>query len=217
MLPARTLPPRHLVRVRALLRCDIDFVVALHREQFPDNAASRLGRFFLRAYYASFVASPHAIAYAVECDGRIAGFLVGIVRTGEHRRRLLRRHLPWMLPAAVLGALLSPGHAFRLAKARLRRSDQRSTGPAGTAAYAVLSHIAVEDHRRGTGLGAALMDHFETEAWNSGATRLLLATTDDSGAGVFYERRGWRSTHQRQTFDGRSITLYALDGNRCAP
>lgn len=204
-------------------QCDLDFVTRLHREEFPSNVVSRFGALLVRAYYVSFVTSPHAVAYVVELDGRVAGYLVGIVRLRQHRRRLLRRHLLRLAPAAALGALMHPALAVALTRARLARRGTRAGEAGGSRpsppdgvqssepVVAVLSHVAVAREGRGRGLGAALVAQFEREAAASGVTRLCLATTDDSGAGAFYEHRGWALAARRLTFDQRPISLYELD------
>lgn len=203
--------------------CDLDFVVRLHREEFSSNIAARLGSTVLRAYYRSFVMSPHAVAYAAEHEGRMVGFLVGIVRLGAHRRRLLRRDLLRLGGAAAVGAAAHPVLATTLLKARLARhragrgetgSASHAEGGAPEPVIAVLSHVAVSQRNRGLGIGAALVQEFEREAWSSGATRLCLATVDGSGAATFYERRGWILAGRRTTFDHRRISLYELDLSR---
>lgn len=207
------------VRIRALHRCDLSFVVRLHRSEFPANVMSRFGTAALRAYYVSFLTSPHAMAYAVERDGWVVGYLVGIVRPGEHRRRLLRRHLPRLGLTLTMGMATNPRLTVALLAARRSRRrasrDGAEAGPDDTtgseSVVAVLSHVAVAPEHRGQGLGGPLVERFEREAFDSGATRLCLATAEGSAAAGFYERRGWRLTTRRTTVDDRPISLYALD------
>jgi GNAT superfamily N-acetyltransferase len=208
------------VRVRAMHTCDLDFVTSLHRDEFPTNVVTRFGTALLRGYYTSFVASPHAVAYVAEVNGQVVGYLVGIVRLGRHRRRLLRRHAILLAPAAALGAIARPRLAVALVRARLarraagRRAEVRDpeAGGAHTEPFvAVLSHVAVARSHRGLGLGAALVEKFEQEAMATGVTRLCLATTEESGARGFYERRGWVQAARRRTFDHRPIRLLELD------
>lgn len=210
-----------VVRVRAMHACDLDFVTRLHRDEFPSNVVTRLGFALLRAYYASFVASPHAVAYAAEVDGNVVGYLVGIVRLGPHRRRLLTRHVILLAPAAAIGAIARPQLAMTLLKTRLarRRATRRThempvaehSGAPAEPTIAVLSHVAVARSHRGLGLGAALVGQFEREATATGVDRLCLATTEESGAQGFYERRGWVQAARRRTFDDRPICLFELN------
>ncbi|HVM18486.1 MAG TPA: hypothetical protein VM307_00840, partial [Egibacteraceae bacterium] len=70
--------------VRPMTHDDVDFAAALHEVALDHGFFGRLGRRFLAAYYESFVASPHAVAYVSESGEGLSGMLVGTVRNGAH-------------------------------------------------------------------------------------------------------------------------------------
>lgn len=211
------------VSIRDLCMGDLDAVTVLHRTAFPTNVHGRLGRRFLRAYLHSFLDSPYAVAWvAAGGRGKPVGFLVGILDTAQHRRHVRHRHMARLAPATALGLLRHPRLSsvlvlrrigLRLARWRRGREPAGSAGSGATPAgpVAVLSHVAVAETARGSGLGSLLVERFEEAARSSGAQRACLATlADDDGAGDFYRARGWTLETRRRTADGRMLELYEL-------
>jgi ribosomal protein S18 acetylase RimI-like enzyme len=101
-------PPPEVLEVREATRRDLRATAAMHRRALPDGFFARLGPGFLRAYHASFVASPEAVALVVsapDLEGEPAGFLVGTLRNRAHYRWVLRRAAP-RLAVRLLAALV---------------------------------------------------------------------------------------------------------------
>lgn len=207
-------------QVRPLQRDDLPFCAQLHLDALPHGFFARLGPRFLRAYYASFLESPHAVALLAAVRGHPAGFLVGIVDPPLHRRWVLRHRGGWL---AVLGATalaIRPSVAIQFLRTRVARYIRTwrrhrpvdAPVPAGGMAPAVLSHVAVLPGARGSGLGAQLVRSFEQAAGRAGAPRAVLTTLAGAGgASDFYVRRGWRRTHTHTTPEGQHMEEWARD------
>lgn len=207
------------VDVRPMQRADIAFAVQLHTEALHPGFFVRLGPRFLTAYYRTYLASPSAIALVAEQRGERVGFLVGIVDRDSHYRHVIRNErlgLGFALLASLAArpALVSRFIRTRLVRyARGIRRHQRSISISQPrlGCPGVLSHVAVCEAFRRTGVGQALVSHFVDGARSSGTTRLsLIALADDPSTSTFYEQQGWEFEGVRRDADGFKWTTYSL-------
>lgn len=106
------------------------------------------------------------------------------------------------LLATVDGAVAGMAHAFPMPA---RAADEVEDDPV-LAPYAALedagslyvSGLAVDERRRGRGIGGALMDHVEALAVAKGCPRVsLICFEQNEGAMRFYRRRGYREIARR--------------------
>jgi ribosomal protein S18 acetylase RimI-like enzyme len=104
--------------------------------------------------------------------------------------------------ATVDGAVAGMAHAFPMPA---RAADEVEDDPV-LAPYAALedagslyvSGLAVDERRRGRGIGGALMDHVEALAVAKGCPRVsLICFEQNEGAMRFYRRRGYREIARR--------------------
>lgn len=197
-----------------------DFCAALHAESLAHGFFVHLGPRFLRAYYTSYLRSPHAIVLIATVDDYAVGALVGILRPREHARWVMRRRGGRLAVLGVVALAVRPRLAARFVRTRLRRytaalrrhraADVPSDGPSSMPA--VLSHVAVLPGARRSGAGAALVREFERRAHEAEVSWATLTTlTGDDGAGDFYARLGWRPAARRPTPDGGEMIEWAVD------
>lgn len=200
---------------------DLRFVAELHLRFFPDGFFPRLGRAFLMQYYRSFLSSRTTVAVVAEDGGVPCGYLVGMLDPAAHRRELLRDHGLRLALSALAALSVRPRLAGDFARTRLRRYGravlrQLRPGPVaeggpGPAAPAVLSHVAVLESSRTSGVGTTLVEHFVAAARAARRESACLVTrSGDQGAGPFYTRLGWTSSGTRRTDDGQSLDYYTL-------
>lgn len=197
------------VTFRPMARTDAAWSAELHRRALAVGLFPSLGPRFLRRYHLTFIDSPFAVALMAEVDDAPAGFVLGILQPGPHRRETLRRHGSRLAVMGLGAILVRPAVLFRFARTRLRayvralwrhlrthevRERHDSTGRA-----AVLCHIAVEDSHRGLGLGKQLVDALVGAACATGRRTVRTSTVD---AASFYESLGWTHTTAGRTFDG---------------
>jgi GNAT superfamily N-acetyltransferase len=205
---------------RPLRADETRYAARLHARALPHGFFVDLGPRFLAAYYETFVRSPHAVALGGELDGDLAGVLVGTRGNGAHYRWVVRNAGVRLAVLAVAGMLVRPrvlahfvrtrvGRYLRGLRRLRNRSSEIATEPRGP--VAVLSHVSVEPHARGAGVGGVLVDAFLAEARAAGAAEAMLVTlAGEHGAGAFYSRRGWTHDGDRDDHDGRSISAYRM-------
>lgn len=224
------------VSVRTMTEQDCRWAAALHSRCLPHGFFASLGPGFLGAYYATFLASPHAVALVAETadtPAAEAGVLVGTTANAAHYRSVLRDSGPRL---ALTGGLALTGRPRQLAtflRSRagrylralsryLRRSDSSGTGTgAGATAAAparrgrrgrrigVLTHVSVAEFARGTGAGRALVEAYVAAAREAGCTEVQLVTlAGPDGAGGFYERLGWTHRDSHTDHDGRAVQTW---------
>ena len=203
--------------LRAARIDDLDFCTALHAETLPHGFFAELGQLFLRAYLATFVSSPHAVALVLTVHDSPVGMVVGVLRPHAHRHWVLR-HRGFRL--AILGATglaTRPWLALRFARTRIahyRRAWRRRRNPAVTQVAvqpAVLSHIAVAPGAEGAGFGRQLVEAFVEAAREAGSQRVVLATlAGKAGAAGFYRKQGWTESGPTLNFDGQAMIVFSL-------
>jgi ribosomal protein S18 acetylase RimI-like enzyme len=219
--------------VRAATRRDLRTMARLHRTHLPGGFFARLGRGFLRAYHATFLASPLAVALVVTDPAGTspAGFLVGTLRNRAHYRWVLRRAGPTLAVrfAAALGC--RPRLAWLFLRTRVGRylrwlgryplqrwGNRAGATPAsaspptetGARPVAVLTHVVVDEALRGRGAGRRLVDAFVDAARQAGAAEARLVTDVDGGAARFYEQLGWAAVEDRSGADGVVVREFVL-------
>jgi ribosomal protein S18 acetylase RimI-like enzyme len=88
-------------------------------------------------------------------------------------------------------------------------------GAFSTAPY--LRLIVVEESRRGTGVGAALLAEFEGRTASVGRDWCLLVSDFNAKACRFYERRGYRKAGELPDFARQGITEILMVKKRSGP
>lgn len=204
-------------KVRAVGADDLDFCAALHAETLPHGFFAELGHRFLRAYLATFVASPHAVALLLTAHDEPVGMVVGILRPRAHTRWVVRHRGTRLALLGCLALATRPRLALHFARTRIARYrrawGRRSAAPAAEPPEqpAVLSHVAVAPGAQGQGLGAQLVDAFVDAARAAGSPRVVLVTlAGESGAAGFYRARGWLESGRSHDFDGEPVIEFTL-------
>jgi GNAT superfamily N-acetyltransferase len=212
-LPAVLVAAPSSAETRAVRREELEFCAALHSQSLGHGFFVGLGPRFLRAYYATFLDSPHAVAFAATVSGQPVAVLVGILQAGAHARWLVSHRGPVLALHGVIGMARHPGMALRFIRTRLgryarawrrhRRGGAHTVGDRPESP-AVLSHVAVLPGARGIGAGGLLVRAFEGEVERTGHRRAILNTLEGAdGAGGFYASLGWTRSGTHSTPDGR--------------
>ena len=222
-------PAREVAGVRALTPADAAFAAALHARALPHGFFARLGPRYLRAYHASFAASPFAVALVAVVGARPVGVLLGTLDNRAHYRWVVRHRLLRLAFAGVLALAVRPRLAAAFLRTRAahyarsltrlrRRGVPAAGGPqAPGRPVAVLTHVAVASAARGRGVGARLTEAFVGTAHSAAGRIALVTLAGDAGAGRFYERLGWVRVDERRDRDGRLIAEYEYRRHAALP
>ena len=190
-----------------MIPIEAGFAARLHADALPHGFFASLGERYLRAYYLSFLSSPHACALMADLDGVPLGFVVGSLDPEAHRSFTIRRHGTRLALQGARAFVRHPRLGVDFLSTRLGRytkgimrtfrpRPRRPPGephPRARGRLGVLNHIAVVPEARGEGVGEALVEAFVQRARSAGVRRLqLLTLADGHGATSFYDRLGWR-------------------------
>jgi ribosomal protein S18 acetylase RimI-like enzyme len=206
-----------LLDIRPMRPTDLYSVAALHAVALPTGFFAQLGSRFLRAYYGTFIDSPHAVALTATMDGNPVGMIVGPTRTREHYRWIARRRasrlalvgIAALVPRPRLLLVFFRTRPARYVRALRRMTDIGATPNASTSPdVAVLSHVAVDGGLHGTGVGRKLVSAFLEELQARSVEEVRLITAADGGAAGFYERVGWDRLTERTAADGSHVVEF---------
>lgn len=213
-----------LAVVRRMTTDDARWAGELHAQALPHGFFARLGPGFLARYYETFVDSPQAVAFIADSPDGPAGVLVGTVRNRLHYSWVLRQRGARLVRAGMAAMLARPavlvlflrtrlawylGGALRLARRKVLRPFRSRPQSRPRRQPAVLTHVAVTDHARGTGAGSALVSSFVQAARSAGCEEAVLVTlAGPAGAGPFYRRLGWTLRDRHDDHDGRLLECY---------
>lgn len=192
--------------IRKMRNDDIEEVVSVHIESFPDFFLSFLGRGFLTVYYKGCCLDNNSICLVtVESDGRISGFVAGSSNPQRFYHRLLVKYWYLFMMAAVIPVMRSPQILGRLLRARHYPSETPS-GERNAGLYS----IAVAPWGQKGGRGKMLLDCFLKEAKKRGCTRIYLTTDRDGNdrVNIFYQTFGFQIYRQYCTPEGRWMNEY---------
>jgi GNAT superfamily N-acetyltransferase len=213
------------ITVRSMAPGDLAAAARLHATLLPHGFFPRLGQRYLRAYYRTFLSSPHGIGLVACLADQPVGVLVGTAHNAAHYRWVIQHHglpLAWL---GLLAMLVRPTVAAWFVRTRLRRYARRlvrlplrpaptgreaGTGDPAAGDTAVLTHVMVSGDAQGQGIGTALAERFAAAASTAGASRAMLVTfAGQAGASTFYKRLGWEHLEDRPGRDGWRLSVFA--------
>lgn len=183
----------------------------------------------MRRWHATYLTSPHAIAFVAEDPaGEVGAFLVGAVDHRAYMEELMadRRAVARLAVAGAVGLLRHPRLVGRFLRTRAprwalwallrlgRRPSVRSvaTPDAAASATGLLDAVAVRPRLRGTGLARELVRRFVVATRERGVHRVRVVTSvGPSGVGDFYVRLGWRPEGTYRSWDGGEVCVLGCD------
>ena len=201
--------------IRPVLTADLQQIVAVHLKSFPGFFLTFLGHDFLALLYKCMQSDPESVVLVASSDGRIEGFVAGVMhQSGFYQRLIGKRKRAFAV--ASLGALVKrPAIAPRLLRALSRHAAAQQAS-----AHACLMSIAVRTGSQGQGIGKQLVAAFCRELARLGAPAVCLTTDRDNNDRVnrFYQQLGFRHAHSFVTPEGRAMNEYLifLDGRASA-
>jgi ribosomal protein S18 acetylase RimI-like enzyme len=195
--------------VRAGARCDLDQIVAVHKQAFPKTFGSALGKSYLRAFYAWFLADSAALCLVAASQEQLLGYVVGCQSSQTYYEQLYGTRQKTLVRAALRGLLENPLALIRLRRAlpsvlpRLAQmlgkwrpklpQASAATAPNFEVNCASLNVIAVHPSVLGSQVATTLLHEFVKAVRQRGVTRIQLTVDKNNSRAIrFYEREGWR-------------------------
>ena len=178
-------------RCRQALISDVPSVARIHLEAFEGFFLSELGYGFLCVMYRAFLVNPAGVFVVHESkDGRVTGFAVGALSSGQKDRWLALRFMPHFLWAALPAIFRRPRTIVTRLASRFFETGSSFDVPKDAA---VLRSIGVLTSERGGGAAGGLLGAFEQMALRQGAASVYLTTDQDNNerAQNFYKRHGY--------------------------
>jgi ribosomal protein S18 acetylase RimI-like enzyme len=166
---------------------DLNDIVHVHMQAFPQFFMTLMGSAFVREYYLAALEYRESISFVAREGNRLIGFVTGF---GNPRNfYAYYRSRRWRLVPSVIAALILKPGLFP----RILRNVKRVSSEGGTDSEVELSSIGVLGEWAGTGVGRLLLASF-TEAARSQGFRSIYLTTDAHGndrVNRFYLKRGF--------------------------
>jgi ribosomal protein S18 acetylase RimI-like enzyme len=175
---------------------DIDEIMRIHRESFPDYRSSKLGEPFLYRMYQWYVLFHPHLAFVAVLDEKIVGFVTGAAGNAG-RTRYTFWHILWGLlshPGLLLETEIREGWQSHVRQLVSRKREQHQLDRIQAVRFKItLDSIAVAPDARRKGVAMELVKAFERAATKQGATLLGLGVESNNvGARRFYELCGWQ-------------------------
>lgn len=191
----------------------LDQMVQVHLAAFPGFFLSLMGPRFLRTLYQGFMQQRSGLAYVAIQNGQVLGFVVGTLEPQGFFKALLKARWWAFGLASLAGLLKSPlVVARKIVYALFYRGEALPDYPHA----ALLSSLGVAPAAQGTGLGKALVLHFNQQVRLAGGNAVYL-TTDSVGnmrANQFYNKLGFQLAGTCNRPGGRVLNRYIIDLNQ---
>ena len=193
-----------MITIQKATENDVDAIVAIHQQAFPDFFLTTLGTRFLRLYYKCMCCCDDAVTLCAEEDGVVKGFATSSYYSQGFNTSLIKKNL---IKFGVMGVELlftKPKAILRLAKNLDKKAEGNAVEDKGE--YAELYSIAVKPGNQGSGIGKKLLIATEEDVAKHNSKISL--TTDyynnDKTIG-FYHSLGYQDYYEFVTYPDRKM------------
>lgn len=196
-----------------MYQSDLNEVVYIHLQSFPNFFLSFLGPSFLRIMYFGFINDKiNAITFVAvdkEKNDKVVGFVVGSTQPKKFSKILLRKYWLRFGLAVLTRCIQQPSTIIKIYQKVLMRLKDDAYSVSG----AELSSIAVLPEYQSMHVGKQLIDAFLKELSNRCIHSVYLTTDkyDNDKVNYFYLRNGWNLAKSFVTPSGREMNLYTKE------
>ena len=193
-----------MIAIRKAAVNDVDAIVAIHQQAFPDFFLTTLGTRFLQLYYKCMCCCNDAVTLCAEEDGVVKGFATSSYYSQGFNTSLIKKNL---FKFGIMGVELlftKPKAILRLAKNLDKKADGNAVEDKGE--YAELYSIAVKPGNQGSGIGKKLLIATEEDVAKHNS-RLSLTTdyyNNEKTIG-FYHSLGYQDYYEFTTYPDRKM------------
>lgn len=202
-----------MITIRKATINDVEAIVKIHEQAFPDFFLTTLGRRFLCLYYRCMCRCMDAVTLCAEEDGEVKGFATSSYYSHGFNTALIKKDF---LKFGLMGIellLTKPKAILRLAK----NLDKKAEGIAmeDNGKYAELYSIAVKPGNQRSGIGKKLL--IATEENVAKHNDKISLTTDfyyNNKAIGFYHSLGYQDFYEFVTYPDRKMWRMIKDLER---
>lgn len=193
-----------MIEIRKANISDVDSIVAIHNQAFPDFFLTTLGSRFLHLYYKCMCNCEDAITLCAEEDGEIKGFATSSYYSHGFNTMLIKKNL---LKFGLMGGELlftKPKAILRLVKNLDKEAEGNAVKDNGE--YAELYSIAVKPGNQGSGIGKKLLIATEEDvAKHNSKISLTTDYYNNEKTIGFYHSLGYQDYYEFVTYPDRRM------------
>lgn len=183
---------------------DVDAIVKIHEQAFPDFFLSTLGAKFLHLYYGCLCQSKNAVTLCAEENGMLVGFATSSYVSRGFNTLLIKRNFCKFGLMAVQLLFTNPKAVLRLVKNLDKKSDESIVDDKGE--YAELYSIAVLPNYQKMGIGKSLLIAIEKDVIrHNGKISLTTDYYNNDRTIAFYHSLGYKDFYEFVTYPERRM------------
>lgn len=146
-----------MITIRKATINDVEAIVKIHEQAFPDFFLTTLGKRFLCLYYKCMCDSKDAITLCAMDEGQIVGFSSTALKSVGFNTRLVKHNMMSFALEAMKLLFTSPNSLVRL----VNNFTKKSSEVEDNGDYAELFSIGVSPFCQGKGVGSLLLSNNE--------------------------------------------------------
>lgn len=190
--------------IRKTTQQDIDGIVKIHQQAFPDFFLTTLGNKFLRLYYKCMCDNEDAITLCAEEDGEVKGFATSSYYSHGFNTALIKKNFFKFGLMGVELMFTKPKAILRLAKNLDKKAEGNAVEDNGE--YAELYSIAVKPGNQGSGIGKKLLIATEEDvAKHNSKISLTTDYYNNEKTIGFYHSLGYQDYYEFMTYPERKM------------
>lgn len=196
-----------VTNIRSASINDLQSIVKVHGEAFPDFFLTKMGPKFLKEMYSGYLRHSSGIILVATDHKDVVGFVTGTTSPEEFFSDLRRRRAFLFLIYSIPGLLRNPILVFRkLLSAIFYRGDK----PEKLMGSALLSSIGIKPAHSRKSIGKSLLKCFEDEAFLKGSEFVFLTTdkVNNDHVNSFYRNNGYSIESIFTQVHGRHMLRY---------
>ena len=193
-----------MITIRRATISDVETIVKIHEQAFPDFFLTTLGKSFLCLYYNCMCNCGDAITLCAEEDGEIKGFATSSYYSHGFNTTLIKKNILKFVLMGVELMFTKPKAILRLVKNLDKKAEGNAVEDNGE--YAELYSIAVMPGNQGSGIGKKLL--VATEENVAKHNSKISLTTDyynNEKTIGFYHSLGYQDYYEFVTYPERKM------------
>ena len=193
-----------MIEIRKAKVQDVDSIVSIHNQAFPDFFLTTLGSRFLQLYYKCMCNCKNAITLCAEENGEVKGFATSSFYSHGFNTTLIKKNLFKFGLMGVELMFTKPKAILRLAKNLDKKAEGNAVEDNGE--YAELYSIAVMPGNQGSGIGKKLLIATEeTVAKHNSKISLTTDYYNNEKTIGFYHSLGYQDYYEFVTYPNRRM------------